>query len=533
MFSRPKGLFLVAILALIGLAFFVRPGRAEKPVAGKAGPEAGKAKVRLTDALIVRAVNAAGTGALRDAPGAGVFDFDPTKKIEEINKLNTSILRKARPDARGQKDGALQATWTPAGGFELTIPGPSLTFEGSSVQNTAPPDTTGAVGPNDYVQAVNSTLVRVFDKNGVPRVPAVFSMNTVFAPLGGFCASNNQGDPLVLYDRIANRWVLSQFAFLNSTTPPFHQCVAVSKTGDPLGEYWAFDFITPGNNFPDYGKIGTWPDAYYFTSRQFNPSFTGFGVFAFDRAKMLVGDPTASFVYFNAGILSQSSSGMIPTDYYGLTPPPAGAPNLFSVFVDDIFDGGFDALRLFDFCSGFPGSSCVGAPSFTERADSPLAVASFDSRTPHTQTAGRNDIEQPAPALATDYLNVIGDRLMSRIFYINRAGTELATTVHSVNAGIIPVTSVDPTIAEYRAATRHYVLQKTSPGGPWTVLDQATFSPDTVERWMGCSALDNAGNLAVGYSTANISTFASMAWAGQIRWAKVKRRCSPVPACNR
>ena len=154
-------------------------------------------------------------------------------------------------------------------------------------------------------------------------------------------STNNNGDGLALYDRMANRWILSQFAFTSSTTPPYHQTIAVSKTGDPTGEYWAYDFITPGNEFPDYGKIGSWPDGYYFTDRQFTNGVTynGFGCFAFDRAKMLVGDSTATFIYFNAGpTLSNSSSGMIPSDYNGLTPPPAGAPNVFSVFLDDDFD---------------------------------------------------------------------------------------------------------------------------------------------------------------------------------------------------
>ena len=88
-------------------------------------------------------------------------------------------------------------------------------------------------------------------------------------------------------------------------TPPYHQPIAVSKTGDPTGEYWAYDFITPGNDFPDYGKIGAWSDGYYFTDRQFTNGVTynGFGCFAFDRAKMLVGDSTATFIYFNAGPL--------------------------------------------------------------------------------------------------------------------------------------------------------------------------------------------------------------------------------------
>ncbi len=240
-----------------------------------------------------------------------------------------------------------------------------------------------------------------------------------------------------------------------------------------------------------------------------------FGVFAFDRAKMLVGDSTASYIYFNAGPnLSDSSSGIIPSDYNGLTPPPAGAPNVFSVFLDDAFDT-VDALRLFDFHSGFADNT---PPTFVERPESPLPVAAFDSRSPGTLSGSRAEIEEPPPATSADYLNAIGDRLMLRLQYLNRAGTETLTTVHTVNAGFIPPPGTAPTVAQYKAGTRYYILQKTSPGGNWSVQDQATASSvfDLTERWMGSSAVDNAGNLAVGYSTSSSSVFPSIAYAGRL-----------------
>ena len=196
---------------------------------------------------------------------------------------------------------------------------------------------------------------------------------------------------------MADRWLLSQFAFTSNTTPPFHEAIAISKTGDPTGEYWVYDFVVPGNNFPDYSKFGAWPDGYYMTDRQFTNGgpYAGPGCFAFDRAKMLVGDPSATFIYFNAGLTaSQASSGMIPSDFYGITPPPAGAPNVFAIFTDDAFVGDTaDAIRLFNFHADFavPANS-----TFTERAGSPLPVAAFDSRNP----AGRADIEQRVRLLA-------------------------------------------------------------------------------------------------------------------------------------
>src|SRR5882724_8444769 len=519
MFSRRKGLFIVTTVALLAVASVVRIGQAQKSPSAKTS-SGGHAQLASSVAVVGHAVGFAETRPVRELMSqVDQVDRELQEKAEEMNELNTVFNRKPNPHAPAQKDGALQSVFGP-GLVKLNIPSPIVVFEGVGVTNSAPPANEGAVGPNDYVQIVNGGGVRIFDKNGVPRGPA-FKLCTLVAPLGGVAASNDNGDGLVLYDRMANRWILSQFAFASQTAPPFHQPIAVSKTGDPTGAYWAYDFITPGNDFPDYGKIGAWPDGYYFTDRQFTApllTYNGFGCFAFDRAKMLVGDSTAAFIYFNAGpLLSNASSGMIPSDFNGLTPPPAGAPNLFSVFTDDAFVGDLsDALRLFDFHADFAAPT---NSTFTERPESPLPVASFDSRNPDTSSGSptnRADIEEPAPAGAVDYLDTIGDRLMLRLQYFNQGGTELLTSCHTVNGGIIPAPGLSPTVAEYRAATRYYILQKTSPGGNWSVQDQGTFSPDTTERWMGSTGVDNAGNLAVGYSTSSTSVFPSIAYAGRL-----------------
>jgi len=514
MFNRKKGLFIVTAMAALVIAFVVQIGQAQKSPPAK-DPAADHAQLTSKVAIVGRAVGFAETRPVRELMAEkGQVDRELQGENEEINELNTVIVRQPNPNAPPQKDGALQSFFGPDGRFKLNIPSPIVVFEGLAATNFAPPDNEGAVGPNDYVQIVNGGGVRIYDKNGVPRGPA-FQLSTLFSAFDPPVSTNNNGDGLALYDRMANRWILSQFAFTSTATPPYHQTIAVSKTGDPTGEYWAYDFITPGDEFPDYGKIGSWPDGYYFTDRQFTNGLTynGFGCFAFDRAKMLVGDSTATFIYFNAGpLLSNSSSGMIPSDYNGLTPPPAGAPNIFSVFLDDAFDA-VDALRLFDFHADFanPGNS-----TFTERPESPLPVAAFDSRSPGTFSGSRAEIEEPPPAVAADYLNAIGDRLMLRLQYFNRGGTETLTTVQTVNAGIIPPPGVAPTVAEYQAGTRWYVLQKTSPAGPWSVQDQGTYAPDTTERWMGSSVVDNAGNLAVGYSTSSLSVFPSIAYAGRL-----------------
>ena len=122
-----------------------------------------------------------------------------------------------------------------------------------------------------------------------------FALSKLFASIGGVCATTDDGDIIAQYDKLANRWILSQFGFTSTATPPYHQCVAISKTSDPTGAYYAYDFQLPGQEFPDYPKLGTWPNGYFMTTNQFfmGGGFDGAGAFAFDRAKMLVGDPTA------------------------------------------------------------------------------------------------------------------------------------------------------------------------------------------------------------------------------------------------
>ncbi len=244
---------------------------------------------------------------------------------------------------------------------------------------------------------------------------------------------------------------------------------------------------------------------------EFNPTFVGHGAFAFERAKMLLGDPTASLIYFHvASSVSLGSSGMVPSDHDGILPPPAGAPNMFGIFTDEIFGDPADAIRLFDFTPNYvtPASS-----TFTERGDSPLAVASFGSPSP----TGRADIPQPAPAVnPTDNVDSIGDRLMPKLAYINRGGTESWVVGHTVNAGVVPPAS-NPTVAQYVPAPRWYELRRTTFPGAITVNDQGTFSPTTLERWMPSVAMNNQGDIAVGYSTSSSAAGdePSIAWAAR------------------
>jgi hypothetical protein len=369
--------------------------------------------------------------------------------------------------------------------------------------NLSPPDTNGDVGPNHYVQQTN-LLVRVWDKSGTP-LTAPFKLSSLFTPLGGQCAAPDAGDPIVLYDALADRWLLSQFAFATTSAPPYHECIAISQTGDPSGAYYLYDFITPGNEFPDYPKLGVWPDAYYMTTNQFlnGGNFDGAGAFAFERAKMLSGNPSAAMVYFNLNLAShpEAIGGMLPSDFDGLTPPPASRPNTFAYFLATEFGDAIDGLRLFDFHVDWavPANS-----TFTERPESPVAVAAFNPLSP----SGRNDILQPAPATSSNGLDSISDRLMHRLQYRNNGSQEWLVTTHTVNV------TGGTTSATYRAGIRYYQLA--SSGGAFSVLEQATYSPDTDSRWMGSAAVDWQGNLAVGYSVSSATTFPSIRYAGRL-----------------
>ncbi len=434
----------------------------------------------------------------------------PEVEGREINEKNTEEVRQWAPGAKPSVDGALQPE-RPANAPSV-LPTPSLTFEGIDASNegnsVAPPDTNGDVGPNHYVQTVNNR-VGIWDKAGNMLVP-FFTQSSLFASLGGLAATVDRGDPIVLYDRIADRWLISQFAFTSSTVPPYHEAIAISKNGDPTGAYYLYDFVLPGNEFPDYPHFGVWPDGYYMNSHQFLNAggFDGDGVFAFDRKKMLIGDPTAGLIYFNLNLATHPEGifGMLPSDQDGLLPPPAGAPNVFTYFTDTEFGDPADGLRLFNFHADFavPASS-----TFLERSEStyatPLALAAFDARDP----GGRGDIEQPPPAgnNSTDRLDTVGSRLMFRLQYQNRGGTESLVGNFTVNvSGVTPNSA-----ANFQAGIRYFELRKTSPAGSYTVNEQATFAPGSGNgatgdnRWMGSAAMDNQGNLAVGYTLSGVT----------------------------
>jgi hypothetical protein len=386
------------------------------------------------------------------------------------------------PAARLQPDPVLQTTIGPAVG---TTAGLNFAGVGNGdygfAPNAAPPDTNGAVGATQYVQWVNESFA-VFDKATGALVAGPTTGNTVWSGFGGGCQSNNDGDPIVQYDKAANRWILTQFSV---STTPFLQCVAVSTTSDATGSYnrYAFSYA----NFPDYPKLGVWPDAYYISFNSFNGNtFVGALLCAYDRAKMLAGAAATQQCFQ----LSSSFGGVLPSDLDGSTAPPAGAPNAFVNF-------GTNSLNLWRFHVDFttPANTTLTGPIN-------LAVAAFSPA-----CSGGACVPQPS---THEKLDSLADRLMYRFAYRNGTTASAAETA-VVNHSVTVATSK----RNSHVGVRWYQLGNLTSGTP-TVIQQGTFSPDATFRWMGSIAMDKAGDIAVGYSASSSSVFPSLRFTGRL-----------------
>ena len=346
-----------------------------------------------------------------------------------------------------------------------------------------PPDTNAAVGPN-HVVAITNMGVRIYDKSGNP-LTAQFRLSTLLVGIPN--AVDDDGDPVVLYDQLADRWILSQFN-LTVTNNSTHQHIAVSKTGDPTGAYYAYDFLMTANRPADYPHMGVWHDGYYMSTNDFslpvfsNP-FQGAGLYAFERTKMLVGDPTAKVIRFNT---NNQHGGMLPSNLQGYTPAPAGTPNLFYEFDADEFGAPFDLVRAFAFHADFatPANSTL-----TQGPDIPTLP--FDART--------NRIQEPSPGEDLDGLN---DRLMHAVnFRVLPGGVQSYVLNFTVN-----VSGVNPTTpALYQGGVRWMELRRNSGTGAVTINQQATYAPGAGsgtgrDVWMAGIGQDGEGNIGLAMS---------------------------------
>ncbi|MFZ5786780.1 MAG: PKD domain-containing protein, partial [Acidobacteriota bacterium] len=344
----------------------------------------------------------------------------------------------------------------------------------------APPDTDGAVGPTHYVQMIN-LLTTIYDKNGSKQGDS-FPSNAIWAGLGGNCEAYNQGDPIVLYDDLADRWVFSQFAFPDNMAS-FSQCVAVSQTNNPAGGYNRYEFPFTAYGFNDYPKHGIVTNSITMTANLFKKRGASFyfgGTFlgVMDKVAMYAGE-TASLIGYNIGT---AEFGFVAGDLDG----PGTVPALFATAMSST--SAFDIWKLdVDWTTD---TASVGRIAR-------VPVAAFDK---DLCSATREAcIPQPDGGPA---LEAISDRLMHRLQVRDFGGYRTMVTAHTVDAG------------SGRAGIRWYELRES--GGAWSLYQQGTYAPaDGKHRFIPSAAMNAAGDIGIGYLLSSTTTYVSTAVAGQ------------------
>ncbi len=345
-------------------------------------------------------------------------------------------------------DPLIQTALAPDAG---NMPAPLHNFEGlSNLSGFSPPDTVGDIGYDPltgkryYVQWVNVSLaVWEIGASGVQtQVVGPVNGNALFSGFsapngpGSACRTTNSGDPIVLFDAEAGRWLMSQFALPNFPNGPFFQCIAVSATADPTGPWRRYAYQTSATKMNDYPHFGVWPDGYYMSINQFNAgnlTWAGAGAFVFERDQMLAGLP-ARAVAFDLASVNSAFGGQLPADLDGADAPPLGAPNYFMESDDDIAAGlGPDALRLWEFHVDWavPTNSTFGVNG---QPNAVLPVSSF-TYLPCVLINSRNCVQQPGGGAGLDGL---GDRLMHRLAYRNFGTHEALVLNHTVNVSSEP-----------------------------------------------------------------------------------------------
>jgi len=401
----------------------------------------------------------------------------------------------------------------------VAMPAPIATYAGITSAQSAcgclPPDTQGDVGPNHYIQNVNSRI-KIIDKSG-NELLAPTTFNTFFSGLaasGTPCGLNqNRGDGFILYDHMADRWLVSDFAYPSFPGASFYQCVGISKTSDPVaGGWWLYAVqVDPANPtfLGDYPKFGLWPDAYYFSVNMFSngSTFTGVRVFALPRLAMINGtgapNPGAIAFTIDPATLGDSYS-LVPATFRTGSLPPVGTPEYF-LSVDSPGSAGVvqTQVHAWRFHADFatPANSTFGSGA-NHAPDANIAVDGFvDAFTTVTAI-----VPQP---VTTAKLDTLGDKLMTPLVYQNLGGTESLWVSHTVNNN---QGGTGPT------GIRWYQFNVTGNTIPATAVQQQTFTnaADGIWRMQPSIAVDGQGNMAIAYSASSTATEPSIRYAGRL-----------------
>jgi hypothetical protein len=367
--------------------------------------------------------------------------------------------------------------------FTLSRVSATLGFDFDGIPNAAngtlsavPSDSNLSVGDTQVVEVINSAY-QVYDKATGQSFFPPQQISTIFTGMPGLCG---QGvtffftDPIVVYDKIAARWIVSIVA-ANTSFSVGNECIAVSATSDATGRYYRYEFGFGKNGFNDYPKLAVWPDAYY---ASYNLSNVYGTACAYDRTAMLVGKSTAVVCFTKPG-----EGSFLPSDLDGKTLPPSGEPNFFV----DLFST--TSLHLYRFHVDFttPHNSTFTGPVS-------IPIKSF-----MPACGGGTCIPQEG---TKQQLDSLGDRLMFRLAYRNMSTHESLVVNHSVQTSLAP------------AGVRWYEIR--DPDEAPTVFQQGTFTDGDRSVWMASIAMDRVGDIGLGFSQSSSGIHPAISFTGRV-----------------
>ncbi|MEO7918415.1 MAG: hypothetical protein ABIT01_03065, partial [Thermoanaerobaculia bacterium] len=396
-------------------------------------------------------------------------------------------------------------------GAKVSAPTPTgLSFDGVGVglagfvPSSNPPDTNGRIGATQYVQWTNTSFA-IFDKTTGALLYGPAAGNTLFQSMPAPCSTHNDGDPLVTYDILTGRWILSQFVV--GASPNFsHQCIAVSETQDATGAYFLYDFVTDATNFVDYPHMGVWPDGYYMTTHVFNAAGTAqvaSRVSVFERDKMILGQPARMVQAALSKKSGRFQYGFLPADLDSITPPPAGEAS-FVLGPDPASTNKTDSARV---------AVTWGVTPTITLTEATIAVGIGNAPCVNNTLAqdNRDCVPQPSPAVPADYLDNVSSHYMYRLAYRNFGGAPVQESL--VTSGTTAGSASTPA----HGAVRWFEFRNAgnSTATP-TSFQVATFDPDNSYRWMSSIAMDKDHNIALGYSKSSTSVKPGIFMTGRL-----------------
>jgi len=420
------------------------------------------------------------TKPLRDIPELTASELQILQQKAEARQFNKKLRYREYPFADIALPKGPDAVWQQTMGKTATTKAPVVNFEGQT-SPYFPPDCNGTSGPNHFMQTVNTTYA-IYDKSGT-KLAGPTNLNQLFSGVPG--SNCNDGDPIILYDEQADRWVVTEFSLCGSNDL---MLMAVSTTNDPTGTWYAYSFDVQG--MPDYPKFSVWQDGYYMGDNNSSSN----DIYVFERAQMLVGATNPKFVGFNNNWRPGSVDGFMcvpPIDNDGPF-APAGSPGLFIALSDDAFNSGPDQLWIYELDVDWANTA-----SSTFNRVQQVDVSPFDSNFGNNWT----NIKQPG---TSQELDAIPQVIMNVPQYRNFGTYQTIVCCHTVD--------VDATD---HAGVRWYELRKTPPATTWEIRQQGTFAPDIHSRWMGSIALNGNNELGLGYSISSSTEYPGIRFCGQ------------------